>query len=54
MRKRNFTKDIFCVKFEATERGKCVRDTHLKCDQIGRFLKVVGNKFSLKNSPNNY
>ena len=26
--------------------------THKQCDQIGRFLEVLGNKFSNKSSPN--
>ena len=31
-----------------------LRVAFLKCDQIGQFFNVLGNKFSYKNSPNIY
>ena len=28
-----------------------IKSRESKCDQIGRFLKVIGNNFPYKNSP---
>ena len=43
-------------KFLAIRFRICVSGSHVcclsQCDQIGRFLKVIGGKFSYKSSPN--
>ena len=41
------SKAVFC---RATSCSKRIERT-IQCDQIGRFLKALGNKFTLKSSP---
>ena len=38
-------------KFNTVEVCTYTRDQANQCDQIGRFLKVLGNKFCFKSSP---
>ena len=55
MRKKSIELDVGvcgCVGWGVVRVCVCVRERERESGQIGRFLKVIGNKIPCKSSPN--